>query len=116
MVRTLFPNGGAVFQDDNCPIHTAKCVTEWFDEHDSEVEHLPWPAQSPDLNIIEPVWGLLEARVRKRFPPPRTRAELVTVLQEEWLKIPLQTVQDLYQSFSSRVAAVLAAKGTRTRY
>lgn len=55
MVQTLFSDGGAVFQDDNCPIHTAKLVTEWFDEHDSEVEHLPWPAQSPDLNIIEPV-------------------------------------------------------------
>lgn len=41
-------------------------LTEWFDEHDSEIEHLPWPAQSPDLNIIETCLGVLEEPVRKR--------------------------------------------------
>lgn len=55
MVQALYPEGGALYQDDNAPIHTARLVTEWFDEHESEVEHLPWPAQSPVLNIIEPV-------------------------------------------------------------
>ncbi len=44
MVQTLYPEGGAMYQDDNAPIHTARCVTEWFDEHESEAEHLPWPA------------------------------------------------------------------------
>ena len=33
-----------MYHDDNAPIHTAS-LTEWFDEHESEVEHLPWPAQ-----------------------------------------------------------------------
>jgi hypothetical protein len=28
----------------------------WFEEHESELEHLPWPAQLPGLNIIEPLW------------------------------------------------------------
>ena len=83
MVQTLYPEGGAVYQDDNAPIHTARLVTEWFDEHESEVEHLPWPAQSPDLNIIEPLWGVLEERVRKRFPPPASCSDLDTILQEE---------------------------------
>ena len=64
MVQTLYPGGGAVYQDDNAPIHTARLVTEWFDGHKSEVEHLPRPAQSPDRNIIEPLWGVLEEWVR----------------------------------------------------
>jgi hypothetical protein len=25
--------------------------------HEGELQHLPWRAQSPDWNIIEPLWG-----------------------------------------------------------
>jgi len=96
--------------------HCQGLVKDWFDEHESEVEHLPWPAQSPDLNIIEPPWGVLEEWVRKRFPPPASRSYLATILQEEWLKIPLTTVQDLYMSFPRRIDAVLAAKGGPTPF
>jgi hypothetical protein len=53
MMQTLFPNNGAVYQDDNAPIHTARTVQSWFEEHEGELQHLPWPAQSPDLNITE---------------------------------------------------------------
>ncbi len=33
--QILYPEGGAVYQDDNAPIHTARLVTEWFDEHEN---------------------------------------------------------------------------------
>jgi len=55
MMKLLFPAEDGIFQDDNAPIHAARVVQSRFDEHDYEVEHLPWPAQSPDLNIIEPL-------------------------------------------------------------
>ena len=40
-----------IFQEDNAPIHTARVVRSWKQEND--VDSLPWPAQSPDLNPIE---------------------------------------------------------------
>lgn len=46
----LLPNT-AIFQDDNAPVHTAKKVQSWFEKHRNIIKHLPWPAQSPDLNI-----------------------------------------------------------------
>jgi hypothetical protein len=52
MIQTLFLNNDAVFQDYNVPIHTAVTVHSWFEEDEGELQHLPWPAQSPDLNII----------------------------------------------------------------
>ncbi len=38
-------------------------------EHQDELQHLPWPVQSPDLNIFKPLRAVLERGIR-RFPPP----------------------------------------------
>jgi hypothetical protein len=70
MTQTLVPNNNVVFQHDNAPIHTAGTVQSWIEEHEGKLQHLPRPAQSPYLNIIEPLWSVLETRVRNRFPPP----------------------------------------------
>jgi transposase len=111
MIQMLFPNNDAVFQDDNAPIHTTGTVLSWFEEHEGELQHLPWPAYSPVLNTTKPLWSVLETRVRNRFPPPTSLKQLEDVLQEECYKIPLQTVQNLYESIPRRIAAVLKAKG-----
>jgi hypothetical protein len=99
MIQTLFRNDGAVSQDDNAPIHTAGTVQSWFDQHEGELQHLPWPAQSQNLNIAEPLWSVLETRVRNRFPPPTSPMQLENFLQEKWYKIPLETVQNLQEPF-----------------
>jgi hypothetical protein len=80
VIQTSFPNKGAVFKDDNGPIHTACTVQSWFEEQKGGRLHLPWPAQSPDLNITEPIWSALESRVRNGFKPPTSLKQLEDVL------------------------------------
>ncbi|MBJ4962393.1 transposase [Salmonella enterica subsp. enterica serovar Mbandaka] len=116
MAQTLFLSGDCTFQDDNAPIHRSRTVQSWFEEHEDEVAHLPWPAQSPDLNIIEPLWSVLENRVRSRYPPPASLKELEQFLLEEWYDTSLTTIQDLYASILRGIQAVLNAKGDPTPY
>jgi hypothetical protein len=58
----------------------------------------------------------LEIRVRNRFPPPISLKQLKDVLQAEWYKIPLETVQNLYESIPRRNVAVLKAKCGSSAY
>jgi hypothetical protein len=95
MIRALFLNNNIVFQDDNAPIHIAGTVQSWFEVHDGKLLHPPWPAQSPDLNITEPLWSVLETTVSNGFPAQTSLKQLEDVLQEEWYKIQLETVQNL---------------------
>jgi hypothetical protein len=60
------------------------------------VSRVPWIPQSPDMNIIETLWSVLENNILVRYPPPSSLTELANILQEEWEKIPLDNEQDLY--------------------
>lgn len=42
-MKSSFPEGYGIFQDDNAPIHAAGFVQSWFDEHEDEVQPLHWP-------------------------------------------------------------------------
>ncbi|GFS51782.1 hypothetical protein TNCV_614261 [Trichonephila clavipes] len=44
--------GYGIFRDDNAPIYAPGLVQLGFDEHEEEVEHLPWSIHSPNLNIF----------------------------------------------------------------
>ena len=82
VVQMLFPNSDGVFQDDNSPIHPARSVQSWFEEHEDALLYLVCLAQSSKLKIIEPLWSVLESRVRSRFHPPSSVKQLEVVLQE----------------------------------
>jgi hypothetical protein len=115
-IQTLLPYSSVVSQDNNAHIHIAGTTLSRFEEHEGELQHFPWPAQSPDFNINEPLWSVSETRVRNKFPPPTFLKHLEDVLHDEWYKILLQTVQNLYESIPKRTAAVLKANDGPTPY
>ena len=115
MVR-MFPNNDAIFQYGSSPILTARSVQSRFDEYEDALQHLPWPAQSPDLNVIEPPWPVLESRARSRFPSPSSVKQLEDVLREKRHSITLATVQNLCESIPRKTQVVLQANGGPTLY
>ena len=95
----MFHNNDTIFQDNISPIHTARSVQSRFEEDEDALHHLPWPAQLPDLNIIESLWSVLESSVRSRFPPPSSLKQLEDVLHKEWYSIPQETIQNFMGLF-----------------
>ena len=82
----------------------------------NNIETLPWPAYSLDINPIEHVWDHLDRRVRSRQPPPRNHAELRQGLIEEWHAFPQALINRLVMSVQRRTQEMLAAGGGHTRY
>ncbi len=51
----LYGDADFIFQQDLAPAHTAKGTKSWINDHGVTV--LDWPANSPDLNLIENLSG-----------------------------------------------------------
>jgi hypothetical protein len=93
-------------------MHSLKIINvqSRFQEHKGELQHLPSSSQSPVMSITEQLWSVLVTRMRNKFPLPTSLRQLEDVLQEEWYKIPLQTVQNLCECIPRRTASVLKAQ------
>ena len=103
-----------LFQEDNARPHTARVSTDNLEQNNINV--LPWPSKSPDLNSIEHLWDQLDRRVSQQQPPYQTHYQLRQMLQQEWRTIPRSNVRNLIESMPRRCRAVLAARGGHTRY
>ena len=103
-----------LFQHDNALVHKPRSIQKWFVE--ICVEELDWPVQSSDLNPIEHLWDELECQLHARPNPSTSVPDVTNALVAEWLQVPAAMFQDLVESHSRRVEAVLARKRGPTLY
>ena len=56
LVRVRNSEGNLIFQQDNHPVRCSMGVQRWFARR-PEIELIPWPPKSPDLNVVEHMWA-----------------------------------------------------------
>ena len=74
------------------------------------------PSQSPDLNPIENIWGILKANLSKRKRKPHNTDEVWVQVQEEWARLKDELLGKLAKSMITRCQQVLDAKGGPLHY
>jgi transposase len=84
------------FQDDNALVHRTRILEEF--KRDSGIHGMTWPAQSPDLNIIENVWLRIKRLLQNAAGNINTPQELFIAIQDIWMNFTVDYIQNLYTS------------------
>ena len=90
---TFQPNE-LIYQHDNAPIHRAQTVTNWIAVRRMNI--LDWPAQSPDLNLIENCWSHVKRQLKRINL--RDNDQLWEAIQQIWGQIQGDYIERLYSS------------------
>ncbi|KAM4526781.1 vesicle transport through interaction with t-SNAREs homolog 1A isoform 1-T1 [Fundulus diaphanus] len=97
---------------DLAPAHSAKTTSNWCTDHGITV--LDWPANSPDLNPIENLWGIVKKKLKDTRP--NNANELKAAIEASWASITPQQCHRLIASMPRCIDAVICAKGFPTKY
>jgi len=113
--KTLVPEGQRLFRSssftvlqDGAPCHTARGTRTVWSEY-PDVSLLQAAPKSPDLNLIENIWSILDSQLDGR--EFRNIRHLKAEAERAWRNIPLETCQQLVDSMQSRLQKVMRLKG-----
>jgi len=102
-----------VYQDHNARPHRACPVVNLMETEG--IEHMEWPAVSPDMNPIENLWSEVTRTVDASANQPTNLAELRQAVIDAWHALPLQILATLIDSIPRRAPALYDARGGHTK-
>lgn len=114
VIARHFPDNNYVFQDDNAPVHRSRLTSAYINENN--IITTEWPAQSPDINIIENLWLRIKRELERNAQVISTRQELFDSIQRVWENTPVDYIRDLYATIPARLREVIRMKGNMTKY
>ena len=96
---------------DGSPAHTAKVIQQFCAKSfPSMIPKELWPGNSPDLNVIEQLWNVLQESVFGD-PKPKNRREVVEQVKAKWSNVSDDYLCSLVESLPKRVKDIRAANG-----
>ena len=120
-LRKLYSDNGVddvwwTFQQDGDSKHTSNLVQSWLEDNvQNYLSKREWPANSPDLSIIENCWSVIWEELKKH--KIKTKANLLFLVKKAWReKITPEYIESLYNSIPRRMREVLRLGGGATKY
>lgn len=111
--RTCEEYGWTAVMEDGAPGHKKFAITC---RERNEVETLKWPAQSPDLNPIESLWGDMECELAHIYGRITNLALMEEALKTAWMNITVERLDGLIRSMPERLQAVINVNGYATPF
>lgn len=104
--------------EDGAGIHKSKETCDFRKK--LNINRLPWPPYSPDMNLIENIWSLLKRRLRRKWinveKRPRSREELIVAAQLEWDALPWPIIYTWFERMPGRIRELIRRRGGATRW
>jgi len=101
-------------EEDNARLQRARTVVN-FKETEG-IEHMEWPAVSPDMNPIKNMWSEVTHTMDGSAHQPTNLAQLWQVVIDAWQALPLHTLATLFDRMPRRIQALYDARGGHNRY
>ena len=98
-----------VLQQDNASVHRSNMTKKWFEQQ--KVRVLESPVNSPDLNVIENLWGLLVKNIYHNGRQFDNFNDLKEAIKANWNTINQEYIQNLFASIPKRLTECVNNKG-----
>jgi transposase len=113
------PNRNFIFMQDNAPIHVNRTrrvrgvirtgTLDWLQARNIPV--LEWPPNSPDLNPIENLWGIMVRRIYAENKQYKSVKELKKAIVRAWHSVDQEIIDNLVLSMENRIFQVINRNG-----